>query len=72
MVIATTQTLENIFSNRIDANNFLRQVHVLADLIHVDVIRQQNVTLTNVRTARAKQPLTVIEPHRHHMPDRNR
>ena len=38
----------------------------------VDVIRQQNVTLTNVRTARAKQPLTVIEPHRHHMPDRNR
>ena len=72
MVIATTQTLKNIFSNRIDANNFLRQVHVLADLIHVDVIRQQNVALTNVRPARAKQPLTVIEPHRHHMPDRNR
>lgn len=72
MVIATTQTLKNIFSNRIDTNNFLRQVHVLADLIYVDVIRQQNVALTNVRTARAKQPLTVIEAHRHHMPDRNR
>ena len=63
MVIASTQTLQNVFSNAVDTHNFFRQVKISLDIWNVYIVCKQYITLTDMRASRPQQPLTIVEPH---------